>query len=67
MISLGRLLSNTPIPISNGLNFYQPVLQEIVDMGEEVYWSLLKVWNLNREELIAAETEESKALSDYDI
>ena len=38
-----------------------------MDMGEDVYWSLLKIWDLKRNELIAQETIESKELSDYEI
>jgi hypothetical protein len=66
-IKLERLLSNTPIPLINGLHIYQPTVQEIIDMGEVMYWSLLKIWCLNREELVPQETPETSQLSDYQI
>ncbi len=66
-IKLERLLSNTPIPLINGLHLYQPTLQEIVDMSEVMYWSLLKLWCLNREELVPQETEETMKLTDYQM
>ncbi len=64
-IKLERLLSNTPIPLINGLKLYQPTLQEIVDMGEGKYWSLLKLWCLKREELVPQETEETLKIDDF--
>ncbi len=42
-IKLERLLSNTPIPILGNLKFRQPTIQEIADMGEDMYWSMIKI------------------------
>lgn len=66
-IKLERLLSNTPIPLKNGLKFYQPTLHEIVDMGGATYWTLLKLWCLNRDELVPQETKETLKLSDFQM
>lgn len=66
-IKLERLLSNTPIPILGNIKFYQPTVQQIVDMGEEMYWSMLKLWCLNRQDMLPQETEETAKLSDMEI
>ena len=66
-IKLERLLSNTPLPIREKLNFYQPKVQEIANMGEQMYWSMLKIWSMKREEILEKETEESMKLSDFQI
>lgn len=60
-------MTATPIPIGGGVYFHQPNLREIIDMGEETYWSLLKVWDLSRREMIEQENEETMAMSDYEI
>lgn len=67
MINYGLLLSGKPILLSNDIKFYQPTLQEIVDMGENRYWFLFNIWIIKRKELIVNETEETKKLSDYEI
>lgn len=67
MIKLERLLSNTPIPILGSLKFYQPNLQQIVDMGEEMYWSMIKIWCLDRKDMVAEETDKTKQLTDLEI
>ena len=67
MISLSRLLSNTPIPVISGFNFHQSTIGSILDMGENMYWSLLKIWSLSREELVPEETEETAKLSDFTV
>ena len=43
MISLATVLSAKPIPLTEGVSFYQPTIQEIVDMGENVYWAALNL------------------------
>lgn len=67
MISLGRLMSATPIPVVNGVYFYQPNLREVLDMGEQMYWGLLKVWDLNRKDMVEQETEDSLKLDDFQL
>ena len=62
MIKLSRLLSNSPIPITQDIVFSQPKLNEIVDMGEELYWTLIKIWAVDRQDLIEEETEELKKI-----
>ena len=66
-IKLERLLSNTPIPILGDLKFHQPTLQEIVDMGEEMYWSMIKIWCLDRKDMVVEENEQTRNMSDLDI
>lgn len=36
-------------------------------MGEEMYWSLIKVWDLDRRQIVDVETEETKELSDFQL
>lgn len=67
MINFGRLMTATPIPVSGKIKFYQPTIRQILDMGEGTYWSLLKLWNLERRELLQAESEETENLSDYEV
>jgi len=67
MISLGRLMTNTPIPISGSLKFYQPSVGDVLTMGEEVYWGLLKAWCLSREEMIPSETEFTQKMTDFKL
>ena len=67
MISLATVLSGRPISVAKGVNFFQPTLQEIVDMGETTYWSILNLWTLKRQDIIATETEETKELDDYTV
>lgn len=67
MISLGRLMTAIPIPVAKNISFYQPTIRQILNMGEEVYWSLLKIWNLSRKELIQTETPETQEMSDWEI
>lgn len=67
MINLERLLSNSPIPVVDGIFFHQPTMGQIIDMGEGMFWSMLKLWNLSRTDMVESETEESKKLSDYEI
>lgn len=67
MINIGRLMTATPIPIKNGVSFYQPKIREILDMGEQMYWSMLKVWSLTRKEMLENETPETLVLSDFDL
>lgn len=67
MISLGRLMSATPIPVIDGIYFHQPNLREILDMGEQMYWGLLKVWDLSRKDMLDQETKDSLALDDFQL
>ena len=67
MISLGRLISSTPIPVVNKIKFYQATVQQILDMGEPMYWGMIKVWDLKRTEMIPEETEETKPLTDFEV
>ena len=60
-------MSATPIPVVNGVYFYQPNLREVLDMGEQMYWGLLKVWDLNRKDMIEQETEDSLKLDDFQL
>ena len=67
MISLAKILSRKPISINSHLFFYQPTLQENIDMGEEVYWSSINIWTLKRKEIVAEENEYTESMDDYDI
>lgn len=67
MISLAKILSGKPIHVNSHLFFYQPTLQEIIDMGEEVYWSSINIWTLKRKEIIPEENEHTENMDDYDI
>lgn len=67
MISLAQVLSGKPILLTSGIYFHQPTLQEIEDMGENVYWNALNLWTLKRHDLLPEETEESKDLDDFTI
>ncbi len=40
MISLAKVLSGKPIPLIGKLQFYQPTIQEIVEIGENRYWAM---------------------------
>lgn len=60
-------MTATPIPISGDIKFYQPIIKDILNMGEEMYWSLLKVWDLSRKEMIVEETEETLKLTNFEI
>ena len=60
-------MSATPIPVVNGVYFYQPNLREVLDMGEQMYWGLLKVWDLNRKDMVEQETEDSLKLDDFQL
>lgn len=67
MISLAKVLSSNPILVTHNIKFYQPTLQQIVDMGESLYWSLLNLWTLERKNMIDRETEKTMALDDYSL
>ena len=67
MINLSRLISSEPIPVIGSIRFTQPKINSILTMGESMYWSLLKVWDLKRIEMIERETMESRELSDFEI
>lgn len=49
------------------IKFYQSSLREILDMGEDMYWSLLKLWDIKREDLYAFENEITKDMTDFDL
>ena len=65
--SLGLLLSGTPIQITSQLKFYQPTVRDVVIMGEEHYNLLLKIWMIERDELIPEENEYTLAMNDFEI
>lgn len=67
MINLERLISNTPMPVKGDIYFYQPTMGQIMDMSEGVFWGLLKIWNLDRKELIREENEETRKYNDYNL
>ena len=67
MISLATVLSGKPIPINRNIYFHQPTIQEISDMGETAYWSILNLWTLKRTDMVAQETEETRALDDFTL
>jgi len=67
MISLAKVLSGKPILITQDIYYYQPTLQEIVDMGEYTYWALINLWLLKRSDIINQETDMSKTLDDYEV
>jgi hypothetical protein len=67
MISLAKVLSGKPILITQNIYFYQPTIQEITDMGDDIYWGAINLWLLKRSDLIPEETEETKSLDDYEV
>jgi len=68
MISLARILNDTPIKITDEIYFHQPTLNEIInEIGENTYWALLNVWVLKRRDMLVEETDASKQLDDYEI
>lgn len=67
MISLAKVLSGKPLPVTQGILFYQPILSDIVDMGESDYWGLVNVWTLKRTEMIQQENESTINLDDYTL
>ena len=67
MISLAKVLSGKPIEVTQGILFYQPTIQEITDMGEAAYWSIINLWTLKRKDMIAQESEDTLALDDYTL
>lgn len=67
MINLSLVLSGKPLLLTKDVYFHQPVIQEIAEMGEAVYWSALNVWTLTRKQMVAQETEYTETLDDYEI
>ena len=67
MTSLGVILSGAPIPINENLGFYQPTLLEVMELGEAQYWSLLKIWDLTKEEMMGDKVKMASSLSDFDV
>ena len=67
MISLGRVLTGEPILITSNIYFYQPSLKEIVDMGENAYWTLTNLWTLKRSDLIGEETDITREMDDFKL
>lgn len=43
MISLAKVLNGKPIPVLGDIKFYQPTIQEIIDIGEGTYWASLSL------------------------
>lgn len=65
--SLGLLLSGSPIEITPRLKFYQPTVRDVVTIGEEHYNLLLKIWVVERGELVPEENEYTSQLDDLAI
>lgn len=65
MISLAKVLSGKPIEVTKGILFYQPTIQEITDMGETTYWSIINLWTLKRKDMVGQENEQTLELDDY--
>ena len=68
MISLGMLLEGGPIPVTQGTSFYQGTIRDIMTVGEENYWSLMKIWDLTTAEMIPdGAVQGIENLSDFDV
>ena len=67
MISLAKVLHGKPIVLNGDIYLHQPTLYEIVEMGEQSYWSLINLWLLKRRDMINTETEQSLECDDYTI
>lgn len=67
MISLGILLSGAPIPITSQIHFHQPKILELVDVGESQYWGLMKIWDLNKEEMMGERAGMAQSLNDFEV
>lgn len=68
MISLGMLLEGGPIPVTQGISFYQGTIRDIMTVGEENYWSLMKIWDLTTAEMIPEGAVQGiENLSDFDV
>jgi hypothetical protein len=67
MISISRLLLNKPIPVAKGIQFHQTKVEGVLAMGEEMYWGLLKLWCLKREDMIPVEDAITKTKTDFEI
>ena len=67
MISLGIILEGGPIPVTSGINFYQGSIRDIMTVGEENYWGLLKLWDLTKSDMIPDTIKGTEALSDFDV
>lgn len=67
MSKLGTYLSGAPIAITDKIYFYQPTLQQIMEVGEATYWSLLKIWDLSKEEMMGEKASLAANLTDFDV
>lgn len=67
MINLALIMRSKPYPLTRNINFYQPTVGEVVDMGEQIYWSILNLWTLKRKDLVVEETPETKELDDFEL
>lgn len=65
--SLGLLLSDKPILIAPNLKLYQPTVRDVVNIGEEKYGLMLRIWTLNRNELIQEENDYTEKLNDLEL
>ena len=65
--SLGLLLCGSPIEITPRLKFYQPTVRDVVTIGEEHYNLLLRLWIVEREELVPEENDYTIDKSDFEI
>ena len=67
MISFAKVLSGKPILLTKDIYFYQPTLQEIVDMTEKTYWEILNMWMLDRKSMVNYENEQTRQMEDFDL
>lgn len=67
MNNLGVYLSGAPIPITEHLYFHQPSLQEVMEVGEGTYWSLLKIWDLTKEDMMGERAQLAAKMTDFDV
>lgn len=67
MIRLAQILTGKPYRVIGDIYFHQPTIEEIVEMGEDVYWSLTNLWMVKRNELVIRENEETAKLDDFEI
>ena len=65
--SLGLLLCGAPIELTPHLKFYQPTVRDVVIIGEEHYNLLLRLWVVDREELVPEENDYTKDKNDFEI
>lgn len=67
MINLAKVLTGKPYLVLEKIYFYQPTVEEVVEMTETAYWSALNVWTIKRKEMIEHETAQSRQMDDYEV